>query len=52
MHIGKRLLIRYEGKVQEGSVIDISQDDLNIRLDDGTIISKKFWEVRSLPNEE
>jgi hypothetical protein len=48
MHIGKRLLVRHKGKVQEGIVENISGDDLDIRLDNGELIRKKFWEVRRI----
>lgn len=49
MHIGKWLLIKHEGIIHKGMVIKFFRDDLNIRLEDGTIIDRKFWEVRSLP---
>jgi membrane protease subunit (stomatin/prohibitin family) len=51
MHIGFRLLIKHEGKVQEGSVIKIYEEDLDIRLDSGEIVRRKFWEVRK-PDEK
>jgi hypothetical protein len=49
MHIGKWLLVKHEGKIVKGIVKDFFQDDLNIQLEDGTIIRRKFWEVRSCP---
>jgi hypothetical protein len=49
MHIGKWLLVRHEGKVLKGIVTMIFQEDLDIRLDDNTIIRRKFWEVRTAP---
>jgi len=49
MHIGKWLLVRHEGKVLKGIVTNIFQEDLDIRLDDNTIIRRKFWEVRTAP---
>jgi len=52
MQIGKRLLVRHEGKVLEGIVIKIFPEELEIKLDDHTIIQRKFWEVRSIKNEE
>jgi hypothetical protein len=52
MQIGKRLLVKHEGKVIEGIVIQIFIEDLEIKLDDQTIIQRKFWEVRSIKNEE
>ena len=49
MYIGRRLLVKHEGKIQEGIVTKIYNEDLDIRLEDETIISRKFWEVRSIP---
>ena len=49
MHIGKWLLVKHEGKVMKGIVTKIYNEDLDIRLDDDTIIRRKFWEVRSAP---
>lgn len=49
MHIGKWLLVKYEGKVLRGIVIKIFEEDLDIELDDKVIIRRKFWEVRSCP---
>jgi hypothetical protein len=52
MYIGKHLLIKYEGKVQEGTVIQIFSEDLDIQLTDNLIVRRKFWEVRSIINEK
>ena len=52
MHIGKYLLIKNEGKIQEGIVEQIFEEDLQIRLKDGTLIMRKFWEVRGIPKNE
>jgi hypothetical protein len=49
MHIGKWLLVKHEDKIITGIVIKFFQDDLDIKLDDGTIIRRKFWEVRVKP---
>ena len=49
MYIGKWLLIKYEGKVVKGIVTQIFQEDLHIRLEDNTIVRRKFWEVRNAP---
>lgn len=45
MYIGKWLLVRYENKVQKGTVIQIYKEDLDVKLENGDIIRKKFWEV-------
>jgi hypothetical protein len=49
MHIGKWLLIKYEGKILRGVVVKIFQEDLDIKLDAETIVRRKFWEVRNAP---
>jgi len=49
MQIGRRLLVKHEGKIQEGIVENIWSEDLFIRLENGELISRKFWEVRSVP---
>jgi hypothetical protein len=49
MHIGKWLLVKHEGQIRKGIVIKIFQEDLDIRLEDNTIIRRKFWEVRAAP---
>ena len=51
MHIDKWLLIKHEGKVIKGMVVKILSEDLDIKLEDGTIIRRKFWEVRNIPND-
>jgi hypothetical protein len=48
MQIGLRLLVKHEGIIKEGTVIDFSFEDLDIKLDDGTIIRRKFWEIRKI----
>ena len=52
MHIGKWLLVKYEGQIKKGIVIKIFDEDLDIRLEDNTIIRRKFWEVRNVPFEK
>lgn len=51
MHIDKWLLVKHEGKILKGIVIKIYDEDLDIRLEDGTIISRKFWEIRKIPED-
>jgi len=52
MHIGKWLLVKYDNKLLKGIVIKIYEDDLDIKLEDETIVSRKFWEVRNIPYEK
>ena len=51
MHIGKWLLVKHEGKILKGIVKKIYFEDLDIELDSGETIKRKFWEVRGIPNE-
>jgi len=52
MYIGELLLFRYKGELKQGRVISIFKEDLEIRVDDNTIIIKKFWEVRKLDEKK
>jgi hypothetical protein len=52
MQIGKVLLVKHEEKIQKGIVIKIFDEDLDIKLEDNTIIRRKFWEVRNVPFEK
>ena len=52
MHIGQRLLIKHDGIVQEGSVVKIYDEDLDIELENKIIVRRKFWEIRSIPYEK
>jgi len=51
MHIGKHILIRDEDQIKEGIVIKILYEDLEIRLEDNTIITRKFWEIHTCQNQ-
>lgn len=52
MQINKWLLVKHDGKIQEGKVIKIYYEDLDIQLKNGEIIRRKFWEVRKINNEK
>ena len=52
MYIGKYLLVKYEGKIKKGMVKKIYFEDLDIQLEDGNIVRRKFWEVRISPDEK
>jgi hypothetical protein len=52
MHIGKRLIVKHDNKIQEGIVEEIYSEDLDIRLDNGELIRRKFWETRAISYEE
>jgi hypothetical protein len=41
--------VKHEDKILRGMVIKIYSEDLDIRLEDDTIVRRKFWEVRSCP---
>jgi len=46
MYIGQTLLIRHNGQIKEGKVKKIFPEDLELELENGTILMRKFWEVR------
>jgi len=52
MYLGCPVLVKNNNQVCEGNVIEIYSEDLDIRLLDGTIVRKKFWEIRKVKNEE
>ena len=54
MYLGQRVLIKHNGKIVEGSVIEIYFEDLDIRLDNEEIVRCNFWSVRKVEykNEE
>jgi hypothetical protein len=49
MHINKWLLVKHEGQIKKGIVIKIFQEDLDIQLEDNTVVRRKFWEVCNAP---
>jgi len=52
MHIGKWLLVKENEQIQKGRVINFLNEDLEIKLEDGTIVRRKFWEVRKIDEKE
>jgi hypothetical protein len=52
MYIGQSVIIRYNNKVEEGRVIRIFSEELEIELTNKEIVLRKFWEVRKIKNEE
>jgi len=52
VYLGKRILLKYNSQIKEGNVIKIFDEDLEIQLDDNTVVIKKFWEVRDIPDEK
>jgi len=52
MYIGKSLLVKHEDKIMKGIVTKIYNEDLDIKLEDETIIQRKFWEIRIIPDEK
>ena len=52
MNIGKWLLVKHEGKIIKGIVIEIFQEDLKIKLEGGITIIRKFWEVRKIDEKK
>ena len=52
MFIGESVYIKHEGKVRIGTVEIIWDEELEIKLDTGEIITRKFWEIKKVPNEK
>lgn len=52
MYIGKSVLAKHNGVVQEGKVIEIFPEDLKIELENKEVIMRKFWEIGKVKNEE
>lgn len=52
MHIGKWLLVKYEGMVIKGIVVKIFFEDLEIELENNIIVRRKFWEVGKINEKE
>ena len=49
MYIGKWLLVKHNGQIKKGSVINIYSEDIDIKLENNDIVRRKFWEVRNAP---
>lgn len=52
MNIGKPVLVKHNEVVVEGIVQKIFSEDLEIRLDNGELIRRKYWEIRVVPKKE
>jgi len=52
MYLSQTVLIKYNEKIVEGKVVKIYDEELDIKLDDGEIVRKKYWEIRSVPIEK
>jgi hypothetical protein len=52
LHIGQTLLVKHGERIQEGIVEKIDSEDLLIRLSNGELINRKFWEVAKIEHEE
>jgi hypothetical protein len=48
MNLGQRILVKHQDVVQEGKVIKIFEEELDIELENGEIIRRKFWETRAI----
>ena len=52
MNIGKPVLVKHNESVVEGIVQEVFSEDLEIRLDNGELIRRKYWEIRAIPKKE
>ena len=52
MLLGARVLAKVDNKVKECRVIDIQGDNLQLEAVTGEIISRKYWQVNGVKNEQ
>jgi len=52
LFIGQTVYVKHENKVQIGKVEFIFSEELQIRLETGEMITRKFWEIRKVTNNE
>jgi len=52
LFIKQLVYVKHEGKVQIGTVEIIWDEKLEIKLENGETIHRKFWEIRKVPNEK
>lgn len=52
LFIGQSVYVKHEGKVQIGKVEVVWDEELEIKLETGEKIHRKFWEIRKIPNEK
>ena len=50
MKIGQSVIVKHEGKVQEGTVVQMYEEEIRVRLEDGNEVIRKYWEVRKFFN--
>lgn len=48
MWIGQPILCKHNGKIEEGTVEKMFEEDVHIKLATNETISRKYWEVRAL----
>ena len=51
MYIGQELLLKHQGALQKGRIKEIYPEELEIILDTGELVKKKYWEVRKITNK-
>jgi len=52
MNPGQLLLLRVNGELRKGIAEKIYKEDIDIRLQTGEIILRKFWEIRKIKKNE
>ena len=48
MVIGQEILVKHDNVVKKGRVKEIYFEELDVELDTGEIIRRKFWEVQKV----
>jgi hypothetical protein len=52
LFIKQLVYVKHEGKVQIGTVEIIWDEELEIKLENGETIHRKFWEIKKVPNDK
>ena len=52
MFIGQSVYVKHEGTVRIGTVEIVWDEEMEIKLDTGEKITRKFWEIKKVPNEK
>lgn len=52
MFIGQTVLLKHNNEIQEGVVVAMGQETLQVQLKDNTIVERTYWEVRKIAKEE
>lgn len=52
MDIGQMLLFRLNKVLRKGIVTKVTSDDIEIKMNDGNSVRRKYWEVQKIKRDE